>query len=193
MAFDAFLKLDGIKGESEDIKHPNEIDVISFSWRANQTGTSATGGGGGAGKVAIHDLHFVHKVDRATPLLFLSCATGAHISQGTLVVRKAGGEALEYLKIKLTDVMVSSVHPHGQAEQNELHVVNTGGPFGVSVAEGINNTPGAIHSYGDEIPYEAVTLNFAKVEILYQPQGTNGAAQGGPVMAGWDVKANKKC
>ncbi len=30
--FDAFLKIDGIKGESADAKHKGEIDVMSFSW-----------------------------------------------------------------------------------------------------------------------------------------------------------------
>ena len=51
--FDAFLKLDGIKGESADAKHKGEIDIMSFSWGLAQTGVSATGGGGGAGKVQL--------------------------------------------------------------------------------------------------------------------------------------------
>jgi type VI protein secretion system component Hcp len=39
---------------------------------------------------------------------------------------------------------------------------------------------------------EEVTINFAKVEYSYQPQGADGKAQGGPILAGWDVKANVK-
>ena len=31
-AFDYFLKLDGIPGESTDAKHKGEIDVLSWSW-----------------------------------------------------------------------------------------------------------------------------------------------------------------
>ena len=45
---------------------------------------------------------------------------------------------------------------------------------------------------GDEIPVDQVTLNFAKVEVSYQQQGADGKAQGGPIVAGWDVKANQK-
>ena len=160
--FDAFLKLDGIKGESADSKHKGEIDIMSFSWGASQTGVQATGGGGGAGKVHFQDIHFVKKTDASSPLLMLNCANGAHIKEGNFVVRKAGGTQLEYLKIKLTDVLVSSYKEHGSTHK------------------------------GDEIPMESFTLNFAKIEYQYQPQGADGKAQGGPIMAGWDVKGNVK-
>jgi type VI secretion system secreted protein Hcp len=163
MAFDAFLKLDGIKGESQDQKHKGEIDIESFSWGASQVGTSQTGGGGGAGKVAVQDIHFFKKVDSSSPIIFVKCATGEHIKEANFVVRKAGGEQLEYLKYKFTDVLISSVTPQGTAQ---------GG--------------------GDEIPSEGLSLNFAKVEISYQPQGPDGKAQGGPILGGWDVKGNKK-
>ena len=46
---DYFLKLDGIDGESQDQKHKNEIDVMSFSWGEKQTGTAYQGGGMGSG------------------------------------------------------------------------------------------------------------------------------------------------
>jgi len=51
MAVDMFLKLDPIKGESADQKHKNEIDVLSWSWGLNQTGSQHHSAGGGAGKV----------------------------------------------------------------------------------------------------------------------------------------------
>ena len=35
-AFDYFLKLDGIPGESIDAKHKGEIDVLSWSWGESQ-------------------------------------------------------------------------------------------------------------------------------------------------------------
>jgi len=159
--FDAFLKLDGIKGESADSKHKGEIDIMSFSWGASQTGVQATGGGGGAGKVHFQDIHFIKKSDASSPLLMLNCANGAHIATGNFVVRKAGGEQLEYLKIKLTDVLVSSYKEHGSQK-------------------------------GDEIPVDTFSLNFAKIEYQYQPQGADGKASGGPVIAGWDVKGNVK-
>jgi type VI secretion system secreted protein Hcp len=35
-AFDYFLKIDGIPGESTDSKHKDEIDVLSWSWGETQ-------------------------------------------------------------------------------------------------------------------------------------------------------------
>jgi type VI secretion system secreted protein Hcp len=118
-ASDYLLELDGIKGESLDKKHPGAIDVESFSWGAAQTGSSGSGGGGGAGKVHFQDLSFHKHVDAATPLLFRRCATGEHIKKATLTVRKAGGTQVEYLKITLTDVLVSSVHDSSQEPRGD--------------------------------------------------------------------------
>jgi type VI secretion system secreted protein Hcp len=116
MAVDVFLKLDGIKGESKDSKHPGEIDVLSWSWGVSQTGTMSYGGGGGAGKANFQDLNFMHTVDKASPILMLKCATGDHIKEATLVARKAGKTQQEYLIIKLNEILVTSVQPSGSSE-----------------------------------------------------------------------------
>jgi type VI secretion system secreted protein Hcp len=109
MAVDMFLKLDGIKGESKDSKHKDEIHIESFSWGMNQTGAHGTGGGGGAGKVSVHDISCTKFVDKSSAGLMLHCASGKHIPSGLITVRKAGDKPLEYLKIKLTDILISSV------------------------------------------------------------------------------------
>ena len=49
-AVDVFLKLDGIKGESTDDRHKDEIVIESWSLGATNTGSHSVGGGGGAGK-----------------------------------------------------------------------------------------------------------------------------------------------
>jgi type VI secretion system secreted protein Hcp len=110
---DYYLKIDGIEGESTDSKHKSEIDVESWSWGENQTGTHSTGGGGGAGKVAMQDFHFVKKYDKASPKLMLACASGEHIPKAVLTCRKAGGEQEEYLKVTLSDLLVSSYQTGG--------------------------------------------------------------------------------
>jgi type VI secretion system secreted protein Hcp len=105
---DYFLKIDGIEGESADAKHKGEIDLESWSWSEHQQGTHHVAGGGGAGKVQVNDIHFVMKVSKASPKLMLACADGQHIKKGVLVCRKAGKEQQEFLKITLTDILVSS-------------------------------------------------------------------------------------
>ena len=114
-AVDYFLKIDSIPGESTDSKHKNEIDIESFSFGASNSGTHAYGGGGGAGKVAMQDFSFTMKVNKASPKLFLACANGQHIKEGLLTCRKAGKEGQEYLKIKFTDLLVSSYQTGGSA------------------------------------------------------------------------------
>ena len=120
MAFDAFLLLDGIKGESVDAKHKGEIDVRSFSWGVSQTGTGHTGAGSGAGKADFQDLQIVKSVDKSTPLLKLACASGKHITKGKLTVRKAGENPLEYLTIDLENIMVSSYTLSGVSGSSEI-------------------------------------------------------------------------
>ena len=118
MAVDMFLKLDGIKGESHDSTHKEEIDVLAWSWGLSQSGTTHSGGGGGAGKVNVQDISFTKWVDKASPVLFLDCANGKHIKEATLTNRKAGKDQQEYLVIKLTDLIVSSVQ-HGDSAGGE--------------------------------------------------------------------------
>jgi len=115
MAVDYFLKIDGIKGESQDAKHKDEIDVESWSWGATQQGTHAGGGGGGAGKVNMQDFSFVMTANKASPLLMFACANGEHIKSALLTCRKAGKEQQEYLKIKLYDLLVSSYQTGGSS------------------------------------------------------------------------------
>jgi len=120
MAFDCFLKLDGIEGESHDSKHKNEIDVQSWSWGQSQTGTHGSGGGGGAGKVSMQDFHFVMGVNKSSPKLMLACATGEHIKKAVLTCRKAGKEQQEFLIITFSDLLVSSFQTGGASGAGDL-------------------------------------------------------------------------
>jgi type VI secretion system secreted protein Hcp len=113
---DYFLKIGDIEGESADSKHKGEIDIESWSWGASQHATSGSGGGGGAGKVHMQDLHFVMKMNKASPKLMLACATGKHYDKAVLTLRKAGGGQQEYAKITLGHVLVSSYQTGGSAQ-----------------------------------------------------------------------------
>jgi len=112
---DYFLNIEGIKGESTDSKHKDEIDLESWSFSESNSGDSAGRGGSGAGKVSMGDFVFVSKYSKASPMLFLSCATGEHVKKATLTCRKAGGKQEEYLKVVLSDLLVSSYSSGGSA------------------------------------------------------------------------------
>lgn len=114
-AVDYFLKIEGVDGESHDSKHKNELDIESWSFGETNSGTGHAGGGHGAGKVVMQDMHFVTKYQKSSPKLMLICANGEHIKKATLTCRRAGKEQQEYLKITLTDVLVSSYQTGGSA------------------------------------------------------------------------------
>ena len=123
MAASIFARIGSIKGESRDAKHKDEIDVLAWSWGVSQSGTSSQGGGGGAGKASFQDLNFTHHVDKASPLLMKTCATGEHIKDATITVRKAGQGPQEYLVIKMMDVLVTSVSTSVSVEGDAIEGV----------------------------------------------------------------------
>ncbi len=120
MAVDMFLKLDGIKGEAQDSKHKDEIDVLAWSWGLSNSGSSHVGGGSGAGKANFQDLSVTKWVDFSSTFLMSHCATGKHIKEAVLVVRKAGETPLEYIKITLNDCIITSVSTGGSGGEDRL-------------------------------------------------------------------------
>jgi len=108
MAIDSFLKLGTLKGESVVKGFEDQIQILSWGWGMTQTGTTHMASGGGAGKVDVHDLHVTKYLDASSPTIALACCKGTHYDSAVLTMRKAGGTALEYLTITLTDVIITS-------------------------------------------------------------------------------------
>lgn len=139
MAFDAFLMIEGIDGESKDDKHKNEIDVVSFNWGTSQPGLANGAPASRDRNVSVSEISIVKHVDAATPKLLASSCAGATIPSAVLTVRKPADNqsgSLEFLKIKMSDVMISSI-----------------------AAEGNTQT--------EPMPLEQLSLNFSKVELTY--------------------------
>ena len=158
MAADIFAKIGDIKGESFDDKHKDEIEVLSWSWGITNAAMRATGTGAGAGKASFHDLSFTHKIDKASPVLMKSCATGQHMKEATITLRKAGKGQQEFLIIKMNDVLITAVSDADGAEAG---------------------------------PIESVSLAFAKVDVEYRPQKSDGSLDAG-LHFKYDLKANKE-
>jgi type VI secretion system secreted protein Hcp len=116
MASDIFAKIGDIKGESLDSKHKDEVEVLSWSWSVSQSGSMSRGGGGGEGKASFSDFNFTHNIDKASPVLMKACATGEHIKEATITVRKAGKGQQEFLIIKMNDIIITNVNPSGTGD-----------------------------------------------------------------------------
>jgi type VI secretion system secreted protein Hcp len=124
MASDFLLEIEGIKGESHIEGHKEWIDVLAYSWGMSQAGIGHSGGGSGAGKVSVQDMSVTKFTDASSAALMLACCTGKHIPKATLVARKAGDKPLTYVKITLTDVLVSSYQSGGSGGSDERQTEN---------------------------------------------------------------------
>jgi type VI secretion system secreted protein Hcp len=120
MAVDMFIQIGALKGESRDSVHKEKTDVLAWSWGVSNSGSAHTGGGAGAGKVNVQDLSFTKYIDKTSTELLLASCNGKHFPDALLIVRKAGEKPVEYLKIKLTEVLISSVSTGGSGGEDRL-------------------------------------------------------------------------
>jgi type VI secretion system secreted protein Hcp len=100
MAFDAFLKLDGIKGEGAG----GTITLESFSWGVQNSSSPATGGAG-SGKASYQDFSFSSVAGTESADLLLACASGQRIGIGTLSIMD---KSSPLITITFHDVFISS-------------------------------------------------------------------------------------
>lgn len=163
MAFDSFMKIDGIPGESTDDKHKDWIEVLSYSSGVSQpaSGSASSGGGRSAERANFQSFSIVHTLDKASPKLALFCARGEHIKEITLELCRASGDKVKYMEYKLNDAIVSSVIPGGSSQG------------------------------GDPLPVEAVTFNYGKITWTYTETDHATGKPKGDVITGWDLTANK--
>jgi type VI secretion system secreted protein Hcp len=128
MAFDMFLKIDGIDGESADDKHRGEIEIQSFSWGLTKPPPGVTATGATSGKVSVQDFHFVTGTGIQSPPLLVATATGKQFGKAALTVRKSGAEQSDFLKMNLEQVVVSSYqtggHDAGEAGPTDQFSLN---------------------------------------------------------------------
>ena len=163
MAFDAYLKIEGLEGESTSKGMEKQIEIESFTWGDSHAVTVGSGTGGiSAGKVNIETLNVVKKVDKASAHLFLASCDGSHFKSATLTFRKATGSGGQkpFLILKLTDCMVAAYHLAGA----------TG---------------------GSDTPAESVSFAFGKIEYEYYEQKSDGSTSKAG-NAGWNVQTNAK-
>lgn len=163
MAFDTFLKIDGIPGESTDDKHKDWIEILSYSHALTQpsSATASSVGGGTTERVNHDDFAIVKLLDKASPKLYELCCTGKHIPKVSLELCRAGGDKLKYMEVVMEQVIISAVRPSGAAQGN------------------------------DAFPSESVSFNYGKIKWTYTQQKRTDGSGGGNVTGGWDLTANK--
>jgi type VI secretion system secreted protein Hcp len=120
MAVDMVMKIDDLPGESKISGKEGWIDVLAWSWGASNSANAHYGGGSGAGKVNVQDLSLTKYVDMTSCSLLLKCCDGTHFEKATLIVRKAGTNALEYVTVEMEQVFITSVSTGGSGGEDRL-------------------------------------------------------------------------
>lgn len=163
MAFDCFLKIDGVPGESTDHKHKEWIEILSYSHGVSQpgSGSASSGGARSAERVDHQDFSVVKVLDKASPKLNLYCCTGKHIGTVKMELCRATGDKQKYMEYTMNDVIVSSVRPGGSAQG------------------------------GEALPLEEVAFNYGKIEWVYTETDHKTGASKGDVKSNWSVVENK--
>ena len=166
---DYFLKIDGVDGESPDQAYPNWIQVQAWQWSEDNAGRWGFGSGGGSGKVEMKDFEFRMVSNKASPKLFLMCATGEHVASAQLVCRKSGQGQQDFLKVIFSNCLVSSYKTVGNM------------PLDAAFGEGVDTV----------IPTDIIKLNFGRIEVEYKEQNNDGS-MGAVIKAGYDLKLNAR-
>jgi type VI secretion system secreted protein Hcp len=96
--------------ESRNSSHQSRSNNFPAVSNFHSGGGGSEFGGAGTGKGYVKDLTVTKYVDKSSPALMLGCCSGTHYPSALLTVRKVGGkEPVEYLKIKMQEVFISSV------------------------------------------------------------------------------------
>ena len=163
MAFDAFLKIDGVPGESTASKHKDWIEILSYSTGVSQlgSGSASSGGARSAERANLQDFSIVKTLDKASPKLNLFCCNGTHIKEVVVTLHRATGDKQKYMEYKMSDVIVSSVRPGGSAKG------------------------------GEALPLEEVSFNYGKIEWIYTETDHQTGKPKGDVKGHWDLVTNK--
>lgn len=162
MAFDAFLKIETIPGECTDEAHGEWIEVLSYSHGMAQrsSGSVSSGGSLSAERCDHQEFSVVKTLDKASPLLALSCSNGEHIPEVKLELCRSGKDKNKYMEYILNDVIVSSVRPGGSAQS------------------------------GDALPLEEVAFRYSKITWIYTETDHQTGAPGGSIEKFWDLNKN---
>ena len=178
MAVDMYLNIDGIKGESQDDKHKDWIEVLSYSHGMAMpvSSTKSSAGGGSSGRTQHGDFVISKYIDLASPKLYEAVSSGKHFGKVTFEMCRAGGSQLPYLTITLEEVIISNVQQEGP-KSNGYKPEKDDGSAAVTNA--------------DVLPTEDVSLNYGKIEWKYTQQKRSDGSGGGNVSAKVDLTKGK--
>jgi type VI secretion system secreted protein Hcp len=164
MAYDMFLEIQGIQGDSTDAMHAKWIEINSYSHRVSQAigGALSAQGVHTGGRADHDDFAMTKRLDSATPPLSLHCCNGKHIPQIVFELCRAMGDKTMFMKYTMKDVIVASISPSGSGDTD------------------------------DPLPMEELTFRYGAIQWEYVPTDpTGGGKTGAAKQAGWTTLENR--
>jgi len=169
----AYIKFEGIDGESQNKDHDGWSEIVSFSQPISQPGGGATGPTRRRGEVVIGDIVVVKELDKASPKLAESVCKGKvfpkveiHLTgpsegstcQGTFY-------AYELKNVMITSYKVTGSNPLAYALIAAAPDVTMpySGPFIVQAVDA---------------PMEELSLNFEQIKVTYTECDSSGKSKG---------------
>ena len=160
---DAYLQIDGIKGESTDERHKDWIEVskVQYSIYQPRAEVVSTGGGHTTGRADLLPITFKKLTDISSPVLLQTCAAGKTLAKATFEFLRADGNGnpVPYFRIELENLLIASITPDS-------------GDGGIIT--------------------ERVQLAFSKIQWRYVRQSIRGGTQGNST-GGWNCSTNRIC
>lgn len=109
-----YLKLGTIEGEATAVGYANQIEIQAFSFGESRAASGTSGGA--APSPSFTELNLTKPLDRSSPALLVATASGQHFSSATLTLVTDGASPVAYLKIALTDVIVTACQTGGATQ-----------------------------------------------------------------------------
>ncbi len=115
MAIDAYLKIEGINGESEDERHKQWIEVSNVLYAVHQPRAEvlSTAGGHTNGRAELYPINFKKLADMSSPVLLQTCAAGKTIPKAVFEFMRAdgAGKPVPYFKIEIENLLIANITP----------------------------------------------------------------------------------
>jgi type VI secretion system secreted protein Hcp len=157
----AYIKFDGIDGESLDKDHQGWSDILSFSQGLSQPGGGATGATRRRGDVVLDDISVTKELDKASPKIAESICKGKVFPKVEIHLTASYTDEgrVTYYAYELKNAMVTSYNIGGSGQS-------------------------------EEVPTDALLMNFEEIKVTYTENDAKGKKKGN-VEYEWKVEEGK--
>jgi type VI secretion system secreted protein Hcp len=104
-----FLSVPGIAGSATAKGFEGQIELLTWAWGVDASGSiGGSGGGGGAGKATPRDVIALAQSDIQSPLLLSDTNTGKHLQTALISCVRNAKRPFTFMTLKFEDVLVTS-------------------------------------------------------------------------------------